>query len=820
MTHWKKTLISFLFLVLMLGFGYQQTLAPEADSNSDIDYAALSQHVEIIADKPHPVGSAANREVRDYIVAYFESLGLETEVQKTTVVYKLPHQSNKTTMIGNVENIIARLPGSGIGLKGDANDLVLMSHYDSRSDGPGAGDAAASVAGIMEVARIVTSEQAPVHDVVFLITDGEEMGLLGAQGYFRQHPLAANSGLVLNFEARGSYGVSSMFETSSNNAWLIDELIKSAPDLAASSLSYEIYKRMPNDTDMSISKGEGIPGLNFAFVAGFADYHARTDSAKNLDKNSLAQQANYVLGTTRHFANLGEWESAAKDKTYFNLWQGNVVSYSQTAAIIFGVLVLLFGIVVFFSAKKRGVINWGALFSGIVSLLILLLIISNAFTSLIDYQHTSENGISRLISLGEWPLLAYFVLTMGITAWFAGGIKRGMGSLEIVVFVVGLALLSLLAGRPWLVAAGLLLLIPLLEFIRRRKSTADLWTAGLMLWWLLAATLVYVAPNASYLFIWPLVSVLLGLVLRRMLIDGWLKDTVFLLSCFIPLLLLSPTIILAYLALGSTLPQGIMIFSTLALLLILPLVVSIGSALKTRAPLLIIFVGLLTTGIIMFDRDFDQRHPLGEELFYAIDVDQQEGFWVSSDTNPNTWLADFMGTDTHAENFLRIMPGYDRKAKIKATPLPAFKAASLVVTGERMVGGMRQVSLRLHSPTSADYINLLFPSDAGITAASVNGFPVVIPSKQAKNTQQTEKVSAMKEKDKTRADNWWRWRWYGLPDDGADIILTLKPGKTLQAKIVEIDYGLPADAPQRPLDSMPKPYTWSDSTVIFQTIEF
>ncbi|MCF6225584.1 MAG: M28 family peptidase [Xanthomonadales bacterium] len=220
MTHWKKALISFLFLGLMLGFGYQQTLAPEPISNSDVDYAALSQHVEVIAAKPHPLGSVANREVRDYIVAYFESLGLETEVQKTTVVYKLPHQSNKTTMIGNVENIIARLPGSGIGLKDDASDLVLMSHYDSRSDGPGAGDAAASVAAIMEVARIVTNEQAPVHDVVFLITDGEEMGLLGAQGYFRQHPLAANSGLILNFEARGSYGVSSMFETSSNNAWI------------------------------------------------------------------------------------------------------------------------------------------------------------------------------------------------------------------------------------------------------------------------------------------------------------------------------------------------------------------------------------------------------------------------------------------------------------------------------------------------------------------------------------------------------------------------------------------------------------------------
>ena len=96
MTHWEKPLISAVFLFVMLVFGYQQILAPQARTGTGLDFAALSRHVSVIAKKPHPIGSAANREARDYIVSYFESLGLETEVQKTTVVYRHPTRPNRS----------------------------------------------------------------------------------------------------------------------------------------------------------------------------------------------------------------------------------------------------------------------------------------------------------------------------------------------------------------------------------------------------------------------------------------------------------------------------------------------------------------------------------------------------------------------------------------------------------------------------------------------------------------------------------------------------------------------------------------------------
>jgi len=73
MTNWQRSIFSLVFLFIMLAFGYQQTQAPAARTDSDLDYAALSRHVSVIAAWPHTMGSAANREVRDYIVDYFVS---------------------------------------------------------------------------------------------------------------------------------------------------------------------------------------------------------------------------------------------------------------------------------------------------------------------------------------------------------------------------------------------------------------------------------------------------------------------------------------------------------------------------------------------------------------------------------------------------------------------------------------------------------------------------------------------------------------------------------------------------------------------------
>jgi len=577
---------------------------------------------------------------------------------------------------------------------------------------------------------------------------------------------------------------------------------------------------MPNDTDMSITRGEGIPGLNFAFISGLHDYHSMGDSAANLSSDTLAQQANYVLATARHFANLGEWpdpeaQIAAGDMTYFNLWNGVVVSYSEGVAAAFGIAVLLLGLWLLFGALRAGTVSWGSLGLGVLALFVLLALVSNIFESMIDHLQVADAGVAHLVSLGEWPFFVFMTVTLGVVVWFVGAIGRRMSNVEVFVPVLGIATLILLSGRPWFGAVLFVLIFaPLLWWLRSRKTKPALWAAALLLWWLLTAMVLSTAPNASYVFVWPLAVVLLGTVLQR-------KSEFVLLNIMIaivPLLLLVPVLILAYLALGIGLPQVVMMFGALVLMLLWPLLRDIGRPVNGMPALILLGAGLVLMAIIVFDRDFDARHQRGEEIYYAIDVDRQQAFWASSDARPGSWLGEFMGSDVHEDNASRILPGYDLDLVIRETEMPSYNAATLKITNDAVVDGKRELSLHLQSPLNAEYINLLLPRDVGISTVSVNGFNVRLPEEQQKNKPPVEKADAMKGPDTKLPEDWWRWRWYGLPAEGAEITLTIEPGKVLPVRIVEIDWGTPAGAPQRPVNSMPESYHLSDSTVIFQTV--
>ena len=50
---------------------------------------------------------------------------------------------------------------------------------------------------------------------------------------------------------------------------------------------YEVYKRLPNDTDMTVFKRAGIPGMNFAAIEGHTSYHTQLDRPELLQEGSL-----------------------------------------------------------------------------------------------------------------------------------------------------------------------------------------------------------------------------------------------------------------------------------------------------------------------------------------------------------------------------------------------------------------------------------------------------------------------------------------------------------------------------------------------------
>ncbi len=235
---------------------------------------------------PRPAGSAANTSARERLVAELERLGLTVEVQAAFVA----HRDGGRAVAGTVHNVIAVLESrSGADSASEPLPALLcLSHYDGVGAGPAVSDDLAGVAAWIEVARALIRRAEPVRrKLVFLFSDGEESGLLGAEAFAESHPLAREIGAVVNLEARGTGGPSRMFETGADNHWIATAFARGASHPSATSLSTEVYRRMPNDTDYTVFRRRGVPGLNFAWIGGVARYHTPLDDLAHLDRRAL-----------------------------------------------------------------------------------------------------------------------------------------------------------------------------------------------------------------------------------------------------------------------------------------------------------------------------------------------------------------------------------------------------------------------------------------------------------------------------------------------------------------------------------------------------
>ncbi len=251
------------------------------------------------AERPHPAGSAEAEAMRERILAELTAMGVEARFQTGMSCYGEPRWNNLPC--GTVNNIVATVSA------GSGKQILLMAHSDSVAAGPGAGDDGSGVAILLETIRALkargpaSSREAAGHQtsgghpVTALFSDAEEPGLLGAVGFLRDPSLRASIGAVINVEARGNQGPSYLFQTSPGNAGLIDLYAGSVSQVATSSLYGEIYKYLPNDTDLTPMLAAGIPGYNFAFIGNVADYHTPLDRRENLDPRSLQQQGDAAL---------------------------------------------------------------------------------------------------------------------------------------------------------------------------------------------------------------------------------------------------------------------------------------------------------------------------------------------------------------------------------------------------------------------------------------------------------------------------------------------------------------------------------------------
>ncbi len=270
---------------------------------------------------PHPSGSKQNAIVRDRIVDYLKRLGVEIELHETSNLYRLTGESIPLV------NIIAKVPGTN-----SSATIALSAHYDTKFSTPGASDDGVGVATVLEIARYFSNHR-PTNDLVFLITDGEEMGLLGAEKFIAEHPLAKDIDVIINLEARGTSGPSLMFETGTASLASIRRFAATAKRPFTSSLFYEIYKLLPNDTDFTRFREGGLQGFNFAFIGDVKNYHTTLDNFATVDRGSMQHHGDNAFELMKLLAHEAPLAFESGRSVYFDVMGYRVFYWPEPWAV-------------------------------------------------------------------------------------------------------------------------------------------------------------------------------------------------------------------------------------------------------------------------------------------------------------------------------------------------------------------------------------------------------------------------------------------------------------------------------------------------------
>ena len=747
----------FIWIAIALGIalGVLMTMppgAPGALSLKEFSVDFEKEHIRQLAQNPHPSGTAEHARVRDYILGAFRELEYTPETQKEQVVTASENGFARVTW---VENLMVRIPG-----RDSSGAILLMAHYDSVPDAPGANDDGAGVAAILEIMRVLSVSPQAANDVIALITDAEEIGMLGAQVFFEQHPWARDVSVVLNFEARGCAGVSYMYETGPDNAWLLRAFARSASSPIGNSLTHAIYQRMPNDSDFTLAKSAGLAGLNFAYVDGWQAYHTPLDNLGNLDDNTLFHHGSSVLQLVKTLVEMPLDTQPSGDAVYFSLWRPFMISYP---------------------------INWvwpltgGALLLFVIALLVVI---------------RRGRASFRGISLG--------FLGLAVTAAASGGLAYLLKHLMFTKLKDIYAVVSKYPDyRHVLLAAFLCLtffVYFLIQGILRKWADALSLAAGSLIWWALGAlAMTWYMPLGSYLLVWPLILASISLLIampREEPETASPTRALFLGILLIPALILLIMLFVAFNTAFRPYPPSILIPVFLVGLL--------GPALVWYEPrhywttggiFLLLAVGAACLGL--FGLDFTGR-PLHQHVIY--EQTDTQAFLATEEMTP--WAASLMA---NAEDFTYTAPsplrGDVKRRPHTALGLPPPRIEFTPVSQ----GEGRLIRLRISSPRGAPML--------GLHLAAAEAFSLQL---EAGGEKLFSTLRAEQESDAGKPHRLLLYLW-ALPQEGSEFSLETSGADAIQVTCMDLSFGLPdeldLDLPESGLLLFPRTLVWSRAVI-------
>lgn len=503
-------------LIVALGFRHVPVEPPPVRAATDggFDTArAMRRLARILGDgAPHPVDSAANDATRNRLMAEMRGVGLNPQVSDDFACNAFDRAP--TVACARVRNVVATM-GAGRG----GPHLLVVAHYDSSPVGPGAADDGIGIAALLETAALLNGV-ALARPVTFLVTDGEEAGLIGARAFLERNPLAARVDAVVNIEARGTTGPAIMFETSRPNGSALAAFRSDRP--VANSLTADFYRLIPNSTDVAVFDARPWTILNFAIIGNETRYHSAGDTLGALDPRSVQHMGTQILATVQQLATQGT-PDATGERHYVDIaGRTLLVVPALLSFVLLGILLVFFA----WTAWRRR--------AGL-GLAVAVVVAGLADTAILTWLGQWTIGLFRA---GIWwrahPEAVSLAMTLSALAACAAAILlvRGRPTETLraafwLVFLLLAVLISLAApggallfvlpslvaaigiGRRWeraasIAAAALLFLLfaPLLSLVETLLGHGSTWTfaplAAIILWpWLIELRPLFAAARPA-----------------------------------------------------------------------------------------------------------------------------------------------------------------------------------------------------------------------------------------------------------------------------------------------------------------------------------
>jgi hypothetical protein len=715
-----------LLVLAVLGLGVSQLPEPLPATAAPTVFSAAraTAHLRQIAHEPHSVGTAENAKVRAYIMAELTALGLQPQVQSGMGRMN----TRPWGAVGMVNNIVVRVAGTGAAPR---KAVLLAAHYDSVPTGPGAADDGASVASIMEVLRALKAGGEPLqNDLIALFTDGEEAGLLGSDLFVTSHPWARDAGVVLNFEYRGNSGPMLMFESSAGNGKLISALAQAMPHQVASSMLYELYKSMPNDTDMSAFKRAGVPGLNFAAIDKPVSYHLQTDSVDNLDQRTLQQQGETMLTLARQFGNAPLQALSSTDHVYFDLPGLGLVQYSSTVVMPLTLLIAAALCAVAVMGIKAGALRPGRILLAFPVFLVMTILLGIGCQLLwggVSMLHPAYGQLGDPYN-SQWYLLAFVALVIGAFIAMKSAVARWL--------------------RPMELGFG-----------------------AMMLWQLLLVVTSFAMPGVTFIFGWPLLAVLGALAFlfsrRGAGLTPGARTALLVLGLAPAVILLAPAVRSLYVGLS---PQ-MAVVTGLVLALVAGIMTPLLTNLKHRflLPALPLAAGAAFLVAGSLTANTDAAHPTTSNVFYAWDSGSGKAYWISRDDQLDAWSRQYFPAVTDKQQVPELFGAVSRKYWASPAPqLATLQAPRIEVLSDSVKDGVREVALAVATARHAPMFSVRVEG-TDVLASQVEGQPF------------TKKPNPK-----------WLLEAYGMDERTLAFSVQVKAGKPFTVRVFDETFGLPA----------------------------